>query len=550
MNLRQIIRKTTITMLAAVTVTAGASGTFAATTYSDNSNGGHAILVNGTTKTYDNVLVTKTGSSSSEDADFYGTNAAVLATSGGTLVLSNSKVTTNGGHANAVFSYGSGTTVNVSDTTITTQGNNSGGIMTTGGGTMNAVDLTVNTSGNSSAPIRSDRGGGTVKVTGGTYKATGVGSPAIYSTAAITCSKTKLITTASEAIVIEGGNSVTLNNCTVTGNNTTKNGQSKYLNNVLIYQSMSGDASSGASYFTMNGGTMTSKSGAMFHVTNTTTTINLYKATLNLSGDLLLSASCDNWGRSGSNGGKVTMNASNQTLKGTITIDSGSSLALNLTNSSTYTGKINTTGQTGSVSVSVASGCTWNLTGNTYISSLTNKGTINTGSYKLYVNGTAYAGSTSASKTILKLGTTFTYGKFQFCVTRAATSSTPGQVQLVKAVGKVGSTLTIYNAFKYSGYYYYVTSIGARAFKGNTTIQKVILKSNMKSIGKFAFFNCKNLKTIVIYSKKLISANIGYGAFLGVYSTVNAQLPSAKFSYYKKMLLKRGLTTSAVFTKM
>ena len=223
----------------------------------------HAILVNGTTKTYDDVNVTKTGDSSSEDADFYGTNAAILAENSGTLTLKNSTVTTNGSHANAVFSYGTGTTVNVSNTKITTSGNNSGGIMTTGGGTMNATDLTVNTSGNSSAAIRSDRGGGTVTVTNGTYKTTGVGSPVIYSTAAIGVTGATLTSTASEAVVIEGGNSVSLKNCTVTGDNTTKNGQAKYLNNVLIYQSMSGDASSGSSSFTMNGGTMTSKSGAM-----------------------------------------------------------------------------------------------------------------------------------------------------------------------------------------------------------------------------------------------------------------------------------------------
>ena len=134
---------------------------------------------------------------------------------------------------------------------------------------MNAKYLTVRTYGNSSAAIRSDRGGGDVNVTKGTYKTSGTGSPAIYSTADIDVTGAKLTSTKSEAMVIEGGNSITLNKCNVTGNNTTKNGQAKYLNNVLIYQSMSGDASTGASDFTMNGGTMTSKSGAMFHdITN------------------------------------------------------------------------------------------------------------------------------------------------------------------------------------------------------------------------------------------------------------------------------------------
>jgi len=165
--------------------------------------------------------------------------------------------------------------VKISDSTITTKGNNSGGIMTTGGATMKATNLKVTTSGNSSAPIRSDRGGGTVTVAGGTYKAFGVGSPAIYSTANITVSKATLSASKSEAVVIEGGNSVTLKNVKITGNNSKLNGQSTVKTNVLIYQSMSGDASDGASKFTMTGGTMTAKTGVMFHVTNATTTINL-----------------------------------------------------------------------------------------------------------------------------------------------------------------------------------------------------------------------------------------------------------------------------------
>ena len=109
---------------------------YATTDYSNSTDGGHAILVNGETKTYDDVNVTKTGDSSLEDADFYGDNAAVLAENGGTLTLSDSTVNTNGSHANGVFAYGSGTTINVKDTDITTSSNNSGGIMTTGGAIM------------------------------------------------------------------------------------------------------------------------------------------------------------------------------------------------------------------------------------------------------------------------------------------------------------------------------------------------------------------------------------------------------------------------------
>lgn len=77
---------------------------------------------------------------------------------------------------------------------------------------MNATNLDVQTEGNSSAAIRTDRGGGTVNVEGGKYVTNGTGSPAIYCTADITASNAELTANASE-----GKNSVTLNNCTLTG---------------------------------------------------------------------------------------------------------------------------------------------------------------------------------------------------------------------------------------------------------------------------------------------------------------------------------------------
>ena len=359
------------------------------TTYSSSSDGENAVRVDGKTVTLEDVQIDKTGSSNGEDSDFYGTNAAVLAHNGADVTVSNATITTDGTHANGVFSYGSGTTVNISDSTITTTGNNSGGLMTTGGASMNATNLTVNTSGNSSAAIRSDRGGGTVNVTNGSYTASGVGSPAIYSTADITVSDAVLDATNSEAVVIEGGNSVTLNDVELTGNNATLNGQSTINTNVLIYQSMSGDASEGNSTFTMTGGSLTSGTGAMFHVTNVTTEINLSDVSLTNASDsndfMVLSA--DSWGNTGKNGGNATVNFSSQEAEGDITVDTVSSLNLSLKDNSTYTGAVNSANE-GKVKVTIDSGSVWTLTGDSYISSLDGSlSQINLNGYHLYVDG-------------------------------------------------------------------------------------------------------------------------------------------------------------------
>ena len=220
---------------------------------SNSNDSEHAIEVNGETSEYSGIMVTKTGNSDSGDeADFYGDNSAIFATNGATLTLTDIVVDTDGKHANAVFSYGDGTTVNISNAVITTSGNCSGGLMTTGGGTMNASNLTIHTTGNSSAAIRSDRGGGTVTVDGGSYTTNGTGSPVIYSTADITVSNAYMESTASQGVVVEGKNSVTLNNVQLVADNNTKNSdKSDYYQAVMIYQSMSGDAAEGLATFTM-----------------------------------------------------------------------------------------------------------------------------------------------------------------------------------------------------------------------------------------------------------------------------------------------------------
>ena len=212
-----------------------------------------------------NPTVTKSGDSDGGDnCNFYGLNAAMLLKDGTTTTIRGGTVNSDASGANGVFCYGGngghngaegdGTTLYIYDTAITTTGDGSGGIMTTGGGVTYAYDLTVETSGRSSAAIRTDRGGGTVVVDGGSYTSNGLGSPAIYSTADITVSNAALTSNLSEGVCIEGLNSITLNNCDLTADNTKCNGNATFLDSIMIYQSMSGDADSGTSFFTMNGG--------------------------------------------------------------------------------------------------------------------------------------------------------------------------------------------------------------------------------------------------------------------------------------------------------
>lgn len=358
--------------------------------------------------------VTKSGDSDGGDnCNFYGLNAAVLVKDGTTTTITGGTITSDADGANGVFCYGGnggqngasgdGTTLYIYDTVITTTRNGSGGIMTTGGAVTYAYNLTVETSGQSSAAIRTDRGGGTVVVDGGSYTSNGLGSPAIYSTADITVSNATLTSNLSEGVCIEGLNSITLNNCDLTANNTKCNGNATFLDTIMIYQSMSGDAASGTSSFTMTGGSLTSKSGHVFHVTNTSAVITLEGVEIvNEDADsILLSVCADGWS-GGSN--IATLKAIAQKLVGAIKVGSDSSLTLELTDGSSFEGSIdgsivNAKGETvstevGTVSVTLDSTSTWTLTGDSYVTEFNgHAANVISNGYTLYVNGVALTGT-------------------------------------------------------------------------------------------------------------------------------------------------------------
>ena len=378
-------------------------------TYQSSKTDENALLIS--TKEAVNIshpIISKTGNSDGGDnCSFYGVNAALLVKGGSTTTIKGGTITSNANGANGVFSYGGnggwnggqgdGTTVIIEDTKITTTGGGSGGIMTTGGGVTKAKNLTINTSGRSSAPIRTDRGGGIVTVEGGSYISNGLGSPVIYSTADVTVSDATLTSNMSEGVCIEGKNSITLNNCQMTVSNTQRNGHAQFLDAIMIYQSFSGDADSGNSHFTMNGGSLTNKQGHLFHVTNTNAIISLNDVKL-LNDDpakVLLSVCADGW-QGASN--KATLNASRQQLEGTILVGSDSELTLNLSDGSTFNGSIsgsitnaegNTVStETGTVNVTLGDDCTWNLTADTFISSLKGDASrIKANGHRLFVNG-------------------------------------------------------------------------------------------------------------------------------------------------------------------
>lgn len=357
-------------------------------TYSSSGTDENAIHVsNGASVTLSNFTVTRNSSESTggDQSSFYGIGAGILVTDG-TADLKGGNITTDAKGGAGVFSYGDGV-VNISDTTITTSKDTSGGIHVAGGGTLNAKNLTIETAGESSAAIRSDRGGGTMTVDGGSYTSKGTGSPAVYCTADIDIKNAKLTAEGSEAVCIEGLNSLKLTDCDLAGD-MPENEQNDCIWTVILYQSMSGDSEIGNSTFDMEGGTLTSNAGGLFYTTNTESSFYLKNVTItpSASNDFFLkctgNANKRGWGQSGSNGADCQFSADTQVMEGDIIWDSISKLDFTMSNGSSLTGAFIQdescagNGGSGYANLTIGSGCTWTVTGYSSISSLTNSGTI------------------------------------------------------------------------------------------------------------------------------------------------------------------------------
>jgi hypothetical protein len=350
------------------------------TYYSTISDTGGVEVTNSGTYTLSDSRIWSSGSTTSTDSSsFYGLNACVLATGGATITLSNDSISTSGISGNGVYSYGS-STVTLSTDTINCTGS--------GGGVLKATDVIAATTGSSASVIATDRGGGTITVSGGSYTSGGSNSADVYSTGTITVTGATLTATGAEAVVVEGANNATLTNCT------TKVTYDKW--GALIYQSTSGDASGTVGTLTITGGsyTYTGTSGGLFYNTNDSAYIYLNDVTIANSCDTLLRSMEGGWGNSStaSSGGNTRLTCDDQTISGLIYIDGSSEATLKLTDGSAFSGSINPGDVAKVAAVVIDASSTWTLTGNTYLTSLTDATTsysnITANGYKLYVNGT------------------------------------------------------------------------------------------------------------------------------------------------------------------
>ena len=332
----------------------------------------------------ENSVFDKTGDTTSDDnSNFRGQNAVVLGIDGSQINIKGSNITSNSKGSNAVFATGEGSVINVENTNIHTKSDSSRGLDATYKGTVNGKNLTITTEGAHSATLATDRGEGTITAEAAKLTTSGEGSPVIYSTGNIIVNNVNGIANNSEIGVVEGKNSITLTNSNVTGYKD---------NGFMLYQSFSGDAESGIARLKAENNTLTTHAtGAFLYVNNTTAEVDLSNNAISMpnTSTLVKAAADSRWGKTGENGGHLTLRTSNQELSGNIMADSISTIALDMTNGSSLVGAVNTDNTAKEVTVKLSKDSNWILTGDSYVKSLNNEDTtgsnIHLNGYKLVV---------------------------------------------------------------------------------------------------------------------------------------------------------------------
>ena len=150
--------------------------------------------------------------------------------------------------------------------------------------------------------------------------------------------------------------------------------------------------------------------------------------------------------------------------------------------------------------------------------------------------------SQPTTKTVKK-GTKLTVGTNIFVVTNVKAKTVSYKGTKKKKVAKITIPATV----KSGNQVYKVTAIADNAFKNNKKIKTVVVGKNVRTIGKKAFYGCKNLKKITVQSS--IIKKVGAKAFKGINKKAVIKVPSKKYKAYKKVFKGKGQAKTVTIKK-
>lgn len=117
--------------------------------------------------------------------------------------------------------------------------------------------------------------------------------------------------------------------------------------------------------------------------------------------------------------------------------------------------------------------------------------------------------------------------------------------KLIGVVNKKATKMNVPATVKIQGRTCTVVEVGAKAFKGNTKLKKVILGKNVTTIGKQAFSGCKNLSSVQLKGKAL--KKIGSQAFKK--TSAKLTVSAKKMNKKQKAALLRNLKKAGASKK-
>ncbi|MBQ7216561.1 MAG: putative Ig domain-containing protein, partial [Synergistaceae bacterium] len=402
--------------------------------YSAATNKVHAFAVSSDTHTVSDSTITKTGGPAGTPTEEYvyrGANSAAFLSNDASVTFNSVDIYSNARYAQGLFLLGSNTgtpapTASLTYTQITTLSEHSDGAYNANGSlTISASDIATGRLGTSSySPAITSYGQlasttltDIYALTSGDYSPVlkvysadaktatanhltvqnselyshGQNSPVLYSTGKVTITASIMSADCSAGVVVDDNGQVTITTTSMDLDHTyTPTNKNIDHPAILIGSSNSGDAA-----FTMTGGHITTDKGDIFSVTGT-------KAAVTISGVKIInkdsSANLLKAASGNSTTSTVTFSATDQSMTGNITAASGSTVSATISGNSVLAGSVNKGNPNGQVSLVLESNANseapvWYLTANSYVTSLTNHGTIIASSYKLYVNGSQYTSS-------------------------------------------------------------------------------------------------------------------------------------------------------------
>lgn len=360
--------------------------------YSASENNQSVVLVENASYTASGTALSKTSGGSLSPTDSYlnGLNSA-LAAKNAAVILSNTSVSSSADNSDAVFALDN-SRADILNSALVTTGYASSAAGVSADGEIIMQNTRLSTAGEDS-PVIKALNSGIISCNGLYVISSGKNSPGIYSAGKSSLNNSTISISDSYSVQIDGRGEVSSVGSVYSGQG------------IMLYQSEKSGTWAGIGRFSASGSKISSLSDTVFYVTNTDAEINLINTEItSAKGSVLLKASADIWGNDGANGGHVSLNAQKQRLSGNIVTDGISSVTLNLTDKSEYSGALNTANYTGAMNVFISNDSMWNVTADSYVTAIQTENidcaNINSNGHNIYYDPAAAANTWLDGRTI------------------------------------------------------------------------------------------------------------------------------------------------------